>query len=198
MTSCEGMMLNETFVHIRLIGEKRERYLWHEGVRTWDDVANRIDDLNLPEKVKATLTNGVARSKKALAEKDYAYFLDRLRSEHLIRLYPYLMEGALYLDIETNGFIPIKENVTVIGCYDGKKPTFFVQGRNLDAFPAYLSHYRLLVTFNGKAFDVPFLEKAFGRKITVPHIDLRNELARVGFRGGLKKIEIATGLTRPS
>jgi uncharacterized protein YprB with RNaseH-like and TPR domain len=56
--------------------------------------------------------------------------------------------------------------------------------------PAYLRRFRLLSTFNGRLFDVPFLQYRFPQ-MTVPsvHIDLRFLLYRLGYAGGLKRIE---------
>jgi uncharacterized protein YprB with RNaseH-like and TPR domain len=48
---------------------------------------------------------------------------------------------------------------------------------------------KLLVSFNGKRFDAPFLEKNFNMNIETPHIDLMYPAKRIGLSGGLKKIE---------
>ena len=56
----------------------------------------------------------------------------------------------------------------------------------------------MLVTFNGSQFDLPVLQAFFGgRPFRQTHIDLRFVLARLGFKGGLKKIEPRFGLNRP-
>ena len=54
----------------------------------------------------------------------------------------------------------------------------------------------LLVSFNGKRFDKPFLEKSFGISIENPHIDLMYLFQRLGYSGGLKKIEKDLGVER--
>src|SRR5262249_23496791 len=54
-------------------------------------------------------------------------------------------------------------------------------------------------TFNGKAFDIPYLEGRFGKEFfTGAHLDLRPIAAAVGLKGGLKKIEKQIGIERPA
>src|SRR5207249_4642087 len=73
----------------------------------------------------------------------------------------------------------------------------FVQGDNLDDLPAAMERAKLLVTFNGSRFDVPFLRKAFPRMaLDQIHLDLVHPLRRLGFVGGLKAIESQVGILR--
>jgi len=74
----------------------------------------------------------------------------------------------------------------------------FVQGFNLQEFPQVLSEFDLLVTFNGTQFDLPVL-KAYFPELNLPpaHVDLRFLMARLGFKGGLKRIEPRFGIHRP-
>ena len=51
------------------------------------------------------------------------------------------------------------------------------------------------MTFNGLRFDVPFLQVRFPQLVVPPaHIDLRYVLYRIGYAGGLKRIEQLLGL----
>jgi uncharacterized protein YprB with RNaseH-like and TPR domain len=87
--------------------------------------------------------------------------------------------------------------VTVVGLYDGRRKRSFVKGVNLEDLPDALEGVRLLVTFNGSRFDVPFLRRAFPRmRLDQLHVDLMNPLHRLGFWGGLKKIERRLGIER--
>ena len=52
------------------------------------------------------------------------------------------------------------------------------------------------MTYNGKSFDIPFIESHFGAKLTHAHIDLRYILASLGYRGGLKGCEKQLGIDR--
>ena len=73
----------------------------------------------------------------------------------------------------------------------------FVNGVNLDQFPAYIQQFPLVVTFNGSQFDVPFLRAHFPQaRLDQAHIDLRFVLASLGYRGGLKMVERSLGLER--
>jgi uncharacterized protein YprB with RNaseH-like and TPR domain len=57
-------------------------------------------------------------------------------------------------------------------------------------------NYDLLVTYNGRSFDVPFIENYFKIRLDHAHIDLRYILKSLGFKGGLKGCEIQMGIDR--
>ena len=86
----------------------------------------------------------------------------------------------------------------MVGLLDSQGFRALVRGDDLDELPEALAKYRLVVTFNGASFDLPFLRNEFPDiPTTFAHIDLRWTLRRLGYRGGLKRIEQATGLARP-
>ncbi|MCG8553437.1 MAG: ribonuclease H-like domain-containing protein, partial [Desulfobacterales bacterium] len=70
------------------------------------------------------------------------------------------------------------------------------QGQNLEDFIEDIQDYNVIVTYNGKAFDVPFIEGQFGIRMNHAHIDLRYVLKSLGYSGGLKRCEKALGLDR--
>ncbi|MFZ2087538.1 MAG: ribonuclease H-like domain-containing protein, partial [Desulfobaccales bacterium] len=73
----------------------------------------------------------------------------------------------------------------------------FVLGRNLLEFPEALQGVDVLVTFNGSQFDLPVLRAAFPDLPFPPvHLDLRFILSRLGYRGGLKRLEPLFGIKR--
>lgn len=72
-----------------------------------------------------------------------------------------------------------------------------MHGRNLEQFVTDIESFTLLVTYNGKQFDLPFLRTKLGIPLNQAHIDLRYPLAALGYKGGLKKIEKLMGLERP-
>ena len=89
--------------------------------------------------------------------------------------------------------------MTLIGALGGGKLALFVNGVNLDQFPAYVAQFPLLVTFNGSQFDVPILRAHFPTaRLDQAHIDLRFVLHSLGCRGGLKAVERNLGLRRAS
>jgi uncharacterized protein len=64
-------------------------------------------------------------------------------------------------------------------------------------FPEALADVDVLVTFNGTQFDLPVLKAFFPDLILPPlHLDLRFILARLGYRGGLKRLEPLFGIYR--
>ena len=169
----------------------RERQLWQAGFRSWDDVplqgdivARRFDD---------RLRAGVAESRARLASGDLDWFANRLASTGHWRLLPHVLEGAAYVDIEW------AEGVAVVGVLDREGIRCFVRGRDLEReLPARMKHWTALVTFNGLAFDLPILRRAFP-SWTPPavHIDLKHVFQKLRMPGGLKKIEPRFGFIRP-
>ena len=55
----------------------------------------------------------------------------------------------------------------------------------------------MVVSYNGRCFDVPFIEAALGFRMPRAHVDLRFVLRKLGYRGGLKGCERTLGFTRP-
>ena len=189
-------MLKHTFVHIPKVGEVTERRLWRSGIKTWEDFSSgngRSFSPGFVRRVSAHLSS----SRRALSGEDAAFFEQNLPSSEHWRMYPDFSRNCLFLDIETTGISHQWGDVTVIGAYDCRETKVFVRGRNLLEFPAYARRYSMLVTYNGKQFDVPFLKAKFpALKLPAAHIDLRFVTRRLGLTGGLKGVERQLGLDR--
>ena len=71
-----------------------------------------------------------------------------------------------------------------------------MQGQNLDDFIEDIQKYKVIVSYNGKSFDIPFIEHHFNIRLDQAHIDLRYVLFSLGFRGGLKGCERQLGMDR--
>jgi len=71
-----------------------------------------------------------------------------------------------------------------------------VNGQNLLDAREKLKEFEILVTFNGKQFDMPFIEHHFDYKYDAVHLDLRYMLKELGLQGGLKNIEMQLGINR--
>ncbi|OPY16132.1 MAG: hypothetical protein A4E23_01854 [Methanomethylovorans sp. PtaU1.Bin073] len=57
--------------------------------------------------------------------------------------------------------------------------------------------YKTLITFNGARFDLPFIKREFPEiEFDQLHIDLMYPLRRIGFSGGLKKVEQMLNISR--
>jgi uncharacterized protein YprB with RNaseH-like and TPR domain len=102
----------------------------------------------------------------------------------------------VYLDIETTGLDLHFNTITTIALYDGQSIKTYVQGQNLDDFIEDIQKYKVIVSYNGKSFDVPFIENYFNIRLNHAHIDLRYILYSLGFRGGLKGCERQLGMDR--
>lgn len=190
-------MLRHTFLHLPEIGPQRERLLWQRGILDWASFSAAVDAGALADEVYRRTAPLVAQSCQAFDAGDLEFFRPALPSQEVWRLYSLLADQALFLDIETTGLSPHYHEVTVIGTYSAGQTALFLNGVNLEAFPAYAARFPLLVTFNGSQFDVPFLRARLpAARLDQWHIDLRFVLRSLGYRGGLKAIERQLGLQR--
>ena len=189
-------MLKRTFIHLPKVGPRREAHFWRQGIETWEDflAARWISGLSR-ERFRG-LQKDLRESVEHVA--DPGYFGPLLPLNEYWRLFRAFPRVG-YLDIETTGTFWTGLLVTVVGLYDGATMRQFVQGYNLKEFPQALQDFDLLVTFNGTQFDLPVLKSYFADLPLPPlHVDLRFLLARLGYRGGLKKIEPRFGIHRPN
>lgn len=189
------MMLCNTFVHIPGIGETTERRLWRAGVLTWDDFKAPYPEFLSGQKVRL-ISEHLSRSRVQARQQAPHEFLRQLPAAQRWRVFPLYRNSVAYLDIETTGLSFTDHCITTISLYDGAKVFTYVQGENLADFAEDIGQYQMLVTYNGKAFDVPMLEKHFGFRLNQAHIDLRPLLQGLGFVGGLKGCEKQLGLDR--
>lgn len=190
-------MLRNTFIHLPGIGAHRERKLWDQGVVDWDRFLDAASTGTLSKKMCEATVPLVHESVQAISAGDPRFFHTHLPSRELWRLYTEFADRACFLDIETTGLSADYDKVTTIGALGGGKLALFIQGVNLDQFPAYIALFPLLVTFNGSQFDVPFLRAHFPRAtLNHAHIDLRFVFHALGYRGGLKEVERNLGLHR--
>jgi len=188
-------VLKNTFVHIPGIGPKRERRLWAAGIHSWHHVAEAEALPTSPARA-ASLRRHAAESIARLHAGDAAYFHAALPSAEQWRLFPAFSRSVAYLDIETTGMGGPGDYITAITIYDGAEIRNYVQGDNLFDFRDDIDAYDLLVTYNGKCFDVPFIRAYFGHPMRHAHIDLRYVLASLGVTGGLKGCEKHFGIDR--
>ncbi len=185
-------MLKNTFCHIPGIGERLERTLWGKGILSWD----HFNGKSVTPARKHSLRSRLAESLGELEKGNPRYFADRLPAREHWRLFTEFRHSTAYLDIETNGLGGPAAYITTISLYDGKSIYYYVNGKNLDDFKTDIKKYKLLVTFNGRCFDIPFIESFLDISVDQAHIDLRFVLKDLGFTGGLKNCEKKLGIDR--
>ena len=191
-------MLQQTFIHIPGIGKQTEAELWEHGIHTWDD-ADRFEKRfgAVGARLQQKLDEYIPLSREAVKRKDAAFFSRLSDVGEAWRIYPEFADECVYLDIETTGLSSVFDSITMVGSFDGRTYKAFVEGDNLQDFPANLQKYSVVITFNGAGFDLRFLKLAFpGLSLPPVHIDLRWTTRRLGMKGGLKSIETALGLKR--
>lgn len=103
---------------------------------------------------------------------------------------------SLYLDIETN----YSGEITVLGFYSRHSGLIQLVRPHIttDDLLNALPPVDRLYTYNGHCFDLPVIQKQFGVNLRERYqsVDLRFACQRVGWRGGLKKVEEQLGIQR--
>ena len=191
-------MIKNSFIILDRIGSTKERYLWNSGIKDWNEFLYQENIKYFPKKSKNYYDRKIKESSTALQEYNSSYFTDKLSPLESWRLYEYFQEDAIFLDIEIAGSHK-KGHITILGLFDGYDTKTMVRGINLDlpALKEFLSNYKLIVTFNGSSFDIPFIKKRHPNLLPdIPHFDLRHACAKLGLTGGLKHIEREFGIKR--
>jgi len=188
-------MLKNTFIHIPGIGKISEQRIWESGIQHWDQFAGN-DSIRISPTKMDTITACLDESRQHLESCNPNYFSELLPANQHWRFFPEFRGSIAYLDIETTGLESWSNKITTIALYDGDSIRHYVNGQNLDDFVNDINNYKVLVTYNGKTFDVPFIESYFGISLNHAHIDLRYILSSLGYKGGLKYCEIQLGMDR--
>lgn len=196
------VVLRRSFILLSGIGEKTERTLWSSGIGSWHAYSEAEPD-SLPARVRKHQPmhqDHLRLAEACLARGELAPFARWLPPNETWRVWEEAGKDVLYLDIETSGLSYPQGYTTVVGMHQPSKGTrLLVRGHGLtgERLQEALDDASALVTFNGRGFDMPFLEREFGvRAGHLPHIDLMNAFHKVGVKGGLKRIETFLGLAR--
>lgn len=190
-------MIQQSFIFLDGIDCKTEKNIWDQGIYDWDSF------------LKAEKINGITKSRKKYYERQLLKAKSELynfNSEHFLRLpqsemwrlYEFFKDECIFLDIETSGMDKF-DDITVVGLCDSLNTKTMIKGINLDFnnLKKELEKYKLIVTFNGSTFDIPFIRKRYPDLLpNVPNFDLRVACQRVGLKGGLKEIEKELGIKR--
>jgi len=173
-----------------------ERKLWKNNIKNWDDFIGLARIKGISTERKNFYNNELIKAKTGFLNNDLDFYL-KFPSVEMWRLYEYLKEEAIFLDIEIGSNY---KDIILVGLFDGINTKIMVKNYNLDknVLLNELNKYKLLITYNGKSFDIPALEKYFGAKINLPHIDLKHCCLKLNFKNGLKQIERDLNLKRPA
>lgn len=190
-------MIKNSFVLLNGISYGKERQLWKEEIKDWNDFVSHDKIKGISRRRKMVYNYILSEAKSALLDGNTEFFHEFLpRKEHW-RMYDYFKDECIFLDIEmshvSDGYI------TCITLFDGNNVMTFVKNHNLDftAIKNLLSKYKMIITFNGNTFDLPFLEKYSPNLIPkVPCWDLRHSCSALGLTGGLKEVEEKLGIKR--
>jgi uncharacterized protein len=202
-------MLTSSFVFAKGLTEEQERALWARGVTTWDILRTQLGEAVevIGNSRAQKLLESVNEADQARQRGDGAWFKANWPERETWRLwrgYCEPVQSAL-VDIETTGLTPGYDQITVIGLADCQQARAFVAGKpqpgdeTLVRFTEAMREYRLVVTFNGANFDVPFIEKHFrdaSFHFDMPHIDLIYPARSLGLSGGLKDMEKQLNILR--
>lgn len=181
-------MLKHTFCHADRISALNEQSLWEKGYLNWDDIIWG-NDLPLTSKQAQIVLDTCRQSAFHLGNNDAGFFYKILPTKEHWRLFKDFRKETAYFDIETNGLDHEKHHITTIVVYDGDQLRHYVHGKNLGDFGKDIQNYKVLVSYNGKTFDAPFIRKSLKIPLNHAHIDLRYVLSGLGYRGGLKSCE---------
>lgn len=194
-------MLTSTFVFLQGVGPATERRFWRQGLLDWQSFIRRPRIDGLSSDRKSLYDHELALAQSEFDSGNLTALASRLQRREHWRFYDSCQSDILYLDIETTG-LPCHEPtgiVTVVGLHRNRRTITLVQGENLtaDRLQAELDQCRLLVTFFGAGFDVPYLRSKFPQlRFDMPHFDLCLAARRLGLHGGLKHLEQEFGIER--
>jgi len=191
------LMLKNTFLHIPGVGKNTENKIWKSGIHSWDQYLEKHNKVNLKSSKKELINHYVNQSITAYDDRKYSFFVDNMQGNLHWRAYPDLKKRCCFLDIETTGLDKHHDEITVIGLYDGRKSRFFVNGDNLQDFSDEIKKHDMIISFNGRCFDIPFIASKFPDiPLNKFHVDLRFAMRAIGYYGGLKRIEKMVGIKR--
>jgi len=189
------MHIKSTFIHLNKVGNKTEKELWTKKIFTWDAYQSQIENTNLF--FDRTISK-LSESFQALENNDVDFFANTLPKKEYFRLALSFPQDVIFLDIETTGLSRYYDHITMIGWSLNGEYDYYVQGIDKeDKFREALNKSKIIVTFNGAIFDIPFIKNYF-KDIKTPqcHIDLRFLAKGVDLSGGQKSIEDQIGFKR--
>ncbi len=188
-------MLRNSFIFLPKVGVATEKKLFDQDIKSWSDFL-KIEKIKGFSKKKKELCNKILTEASNALINENSKFFNKVPSKEKWRLYEDFKDQVVFLDIEIGRN---NQDIILIGLFDGFESKFFVKGVNLgkEEFFKELNKYKLVISFNGSAFDIPLIERYFRTAIELPHWDIKHACLKLGLKGGLKEVEIMLNLTRP-
>ena len=193
-TVLPAVRIENSFIPVQGVGEATEQKLWSNGITHWDEFDGSVVGPTRADRIETFIADAWPH----LDDGDASFFDRNLPSGERWRLYENFRPETCFFDIETTGLDHHRDRVTTVSFHRDGETTTLVQGEDLtaDTLARQFEDAKLLVTFNGKRFDVPFLETSFGVDLDMPHVDLMYPCKQLGYSGGLKSIEGELGVER--
>jgi len=191
-------MIESTFQILPRFGPRKEASLWASGIRKWSDFIDADIVGNIKGEQKSRMDSQLNYAYDLLDCGDSIGLGSMLKPREHWRLYNRFRDSIGYFDIETDGLDRDSE-VTVVTIHKKGDTITLINGENLDSesLTNALRGVSMLVSFNGRCFDVPTLRCSFPDvDFDLPHFDLRFGCRDIGISGGLKNIEKEIGLQR--
>jgi uncharacterized protein len=182
--------LRRSFVFVNGIGPRTEKHLWSIGIVDWERLFQEAPSIFAGKRLDGILRSLVAAF-EAWERGDLHYFHQVLPGDERWRLIPGGFEDIAYFDIEAtgNGMPPDAHSTAVAFCFRGELLQEWDYRRKLELIDHVLTEASMICTYNGAAYDIPFLTNEFNRNFAIAHIDLCPWFRRLGFTGGLKSIQ---------
>ena len=192
-------MIRQCFSLFDGVGPKREQAIRAAGISHWQDFLDSGGVPGVSDRLYGSVAQQIRKWSAALDQPNLSFLADAVPRAGHWTLFDELRDSVRYLDIETTGLSPGHHHVTVVGLYDGQQYQALVRGQGLsaEALREALTGCKLLISYYGTVFDVPFLRVAFPQvNWNLPHFDLCFAGRKVGLTGGLKMVERTLGIAR--
>jgi uncharacterized protein len=192
-------VIQNSFIFLEKVKKGVEKRLYEQGICNWDSFLNAAKITGLSATRKYYYDRKILEARKELYSFNSSYFKKLLPQSEYYRLYDFFKEDAVFLDIETTGLDFRNDDITMVGLFDGLNTKTMIRGINLDykRLKDELEKYKIMVTFNGARFDIPFINKTYPDLLPdIPNFDIRSVTDKLNLKGGLKKIEKDLGISR--
>jgi len=158
--------VDNSFIGVSGVGEKTERGLWEAGVTHWDDFHPEPVGPKTGERIEAFIDEG----RSHLDDENVAFFDERFPLRRALASLRDVRRPGVFLRHRDHRPEPQWCDVTTVSLHQDGETMTLVRGDDLTAesLRAAFADAGLLVSFNGKRFDVPFLETCYDVDLDIP------------------------------